>query len=425
MSINRLKEDLIETSQYGRESIRKASSYKDLDPGKGVTRPTGSEGNKQIRDYAVRCMDELGLEITIDKIGNIFGRKNGSVKDQKSIMCGSHLDSVINGGQFDGALGVFAAIEAVRRIKRENFNHERPIEVVIFTGEEGSAFGLTLLGSTALVGKLSLEDALNMKDNSGITLFESLEKIGYLGSKKREINDVEYFLEMHIEQGPVLYNKKVPIGVVENISGIAWVFATILGEGNHAGTTPMSMRKDSLLAASEIIQFVNERTMEIIEEKKSSTVGTVGKMNVYPNGTNIIPARVDLGIDIRDVKYENMELLQNNVIKKIKELEEKHHVSTEVKLPPIHLPSPLDQEVIKTISESSNNLGINSIRMNSGAGHDSQNMAEVVKTGMIFVPSVKGISHSPMEWTEWEDIEKGEQVLVETIKTLASIKKYS
>ncbi len=175
---------------------------------------------------------------------------------------------------------------------------------------------------------------------------------------------------MHIEQGPVLYNKKIPIGIVENIAGIAWVYATIFGEGNHAGTTPMNMRKDALLAASDVIQFVNKHTLEIIKERNSSTVGTVGKLNVYPNGTNVIPARVDMGIDLRDVKYENMELIQNDVINKIKELEEKYHVRTKVTLPPIHLPTPLNQEVIQTIEESSDALGIKSLRMNSGAGHD-------------------------------------------------------
>lgn len=421
MSVNRLKEDLIETSQFGREPIRKVASYNELDPEKGVTRPTGSEADKQIRDYAVKCMKELDLEITIDNIGNIFGKKKGNKKDQKSVMCGSHLDSVINGGQFDGALGVFAAIEAIRRIEEENFNNEKPIEVVIFTGEEGSAFGVTLLGSATLIGKLSLAEALSRKNDQGTTLSESLKKIGYLGSTKRTLEDVEYFLEMHIEQGPVLYNKKIPIGIVENIAGIAWVYATIFGEGNHAGTTPMNMRKDALLVASEIIQFVNKRTLEIIEEKKSLTVGTVGKMIVYPNGTNIVPARVDLGIDLRDVKYENMKLLQNDVMNKIKSLEEKFKVKTEVNIPPIHSPAPLNQEIIQKIEESSKYLGIKSSKMNSGAGHDAQNMAEVVKTGMIFVPSVNGISHSPMEWTEWEDIEKGEKVLVETIKKLSML----
>ena len=422
ITTNRLKEDLIETSKYGRDPVRSVTCYEDLDPEKGITRPTGSEDNKKIRDYAVNCMKEAGLEVKIDRIGNIFGKQKGKKQVLKSVMCGSHLDSVINGGQFDGALGVFAAIEAVRRINKENFLNERPIEVVVFTGEEGSAFGMTLLGSAALIGKLKLEEALNRKNDDGITLSKALERIGYTSDFIRTIDDVEYFLEMHVEQGPVLFNKKIPVGIVKNIAGIAWAYATIFGEGNHAGTTPMNMRKDALLAASEIVQFVNQRAIEIKKKKKSSTVGTVGKMNVFPNGTNIVPARVDMGIDIRDVEYENMKLLQNDIMNKIKSLESKYNVKTNITLPPIHSPARLSQEVIENIEKSSSGLGIKSLRMNSGAGHDAQNMAEVVKTGMIFVPSVKGISHAPMEWTEWENIETAVKVLTETIKKLSLVK---
>jgi len=419
--MNRLKKDIIETSQFGRNPIKKIISYKDLDPEKGITRPTGSAANKQIRDYAVKCMKELDLEITVDCIGNIYGKKSGSIKDQKSVMCGSHLDSVINGGHLDGALGVFAAIEAVRRINDEDFNNERPIEVIIFTAEEGSAFGMTLLGSSTLIGKIPLEESLNMKNYNGISLSESLKNMNYLGSKKRELSDVEYFLEMHIEQGPILYNKEIPVGIVENIAGISWIYVNIFGEGNHAGTTPMHMRQNSLLTASEIIQFVNERVLQVVKEKNSSTVGTVGKLNVYPNGINTIPARVEMGIDLRDVEHENMELIKHDIEVKIKELEKKYNTPIEMTCLPIHRPTQLNQEVIKIISKATNYLGIDSIKMNSGAAHDAQNMAEVVKTGMIFVPSNKGISHSPMEWTEWDEIEKGVKVLVETIKYLSKV----
>lgn len=417
---NRLKEDLIEVGKYGRDPVHTVACYNDLDPEKGVIRPTGNLANKKIRDYAVNCMNEAGLEVSIDKVGNIFAKKNGCKSGKKSVMCGSHLDSVINGGQFDGALGVFAAIEAVKRINEENFQNERPIELVVFTGEEGSAFGMTLLGSATLIGKLSLKEALSRKNEDGVALSEALKRIGYAGNFHRTLKDVEYFLEMHIEQGPILYNKKIPIGIVENIAGIAWVYATILGEGNHAGTTPMNMRKDALLAASEIVQFVNKRANEMVDKLKSPTVGTVGKMNVFPNGTNIVPARVEMGIDIRDVKYENMEVLKNEIINKLKEIERKYNVKTEVTLPPTHSPESLSPEVVKAIEKSTKQLVIQSMRMNSGAGHDAQNMSEKVKTGMIFVPSVKGISHAPMEWTEWEDIENGVRVLVETLKNLSS-----
>jgi len=416
---NRLKEDLIETGKYGRDPMRPVACYEDLDPERGVTRLTGTLANKKIRDYAVNCMKEVGLKVNIDKVGNIFAKKEGHIPGKKSVMCGSHLDSVINGGQFDGALGVFSAIEAIRRLNKEDFKNERPIEIVVFTGEEGSAFRLSLLGSTALIGQLSLEDALGKKNKEGKTLSESLKEIGYLGNFTRTLDDVEYFIEMHVEQGPVLYNKKIPIGVVENIAGIAWIYATIIGEGNHAGTTPMNMRKDALVAASHIVYFVNKRVNEIVATLGSATVGTVGKMNVFPNGTNIVPARVEIGIDIRDVDPKNMKSLKKEVVEEIKRLEKSYGVKAEVELPITHMPHQLAPEVIDIIEKSTKQLGIQYIRMNSGAGHDAQNMATKVKTGMIFVLSVKGISHAPMEWTDWEDIENGVKILTQILKNLS------
>jgi len=368
---NRLKEDLIEVGKYGRDPMRSVACYEDLDPERGVTRPTGTLANKKIRDYAVNCMKEAGLEVRIDKIGNIFAKKEGRTLGKKSVMCGSHLDSVINGGQFDGALGVFAAIEAIRRLNEEGFKNERPIEVVVFTGEEGSAFGLTLLGSTALIGELPLENALKKKNKEGKTLYKSLKEIGYLGNFTRTLDDVEYFIEMHVEQGPVLYNKKIPIGIVENIAGIAWVYATILGEGNHAGTTPMNMRKDALVAASDIVHFVNKRVNEMVATLRSATVGTVGKMNVFPNGTNIVPARVEIGIDIRDVDPENMKSLKKEVVEEIKRLEKSYGIKVEVELPITHMPHRLAPEVVDAIEKSAKQLGVQCIRMNSGAGHDA------------------------------------------------------
>ncbi len=420
---NSLKEDLIEAGQYGRDPQRRVESYDQLDPEKGVVRPTGTEANKQVRDYAVKRMKELGLEVKVDRVGNIFARKEGSRTNKGVVMCGSHLDSVINGGQFDGPLGVFEAIEAVRRITEEGFDNQRPIEIAVLTSEEGSAFGLTLLGSSALIGKLSMDDVLGRKNPAGQTLADALQQIGYKGDFERGLDDVEYFVEMHIEQGPVLYNEKVPIGIVENIVGIAWVYATIKGEGNHAGTTPMKMRRDALVAAADIVSFVKRRANEIDDALGAATVGTVGKLTVFPNGTNIVPARVEIGIDIRDVVLENMEKLKNETAAAIRSLEKKYGVEVEINMPTTHSPAPLAPEVVNVIEQSARQVGIQAKRMNSGAGHDAQNMAERVKTGMIFVPSIRGISHAPMEWTEWDDIENGVRVLTQTLKTLSKLKK--
>jgi len=412
-----VRKDIVETGRLSRTPPVKVEKYEDLDLTKGVTRPTGSEANKKVRDYAVKRMEEIGLEVKVDAVGNIFGRLEGTETRKGTVMSGSHLDSVINGGQFDGALGVFGAIEVIRSLIEEGFENERPLEVVIFTGEEGSAFKQSLLGSSVLTGKITVEEALGLRNYEGITLEEALEKIGYKGDFVRSLDDVEYMVELHVEQGPVLWKEKIPIGVVEVISGITWVFANIEGEPNHAGTTPMTMRKDALVAAAEIISLVNKLAREI----GPSTVGTVGRLNVYPNGVNIIPGKVEMGIDIRDVIKENMNKLKDDVLEALKQLEQKHGVNVNLRIPIIHEPTPLAPEVINTIEKSAKQLGIRAKRMNSGAGHDSQNMAEKVKTGMIFVPSVGGVSHSPLEWTDWGDIEKGVCVLKETLKHLSKI----
>ena len=416
---DRLREDLIATGSFGRTVQVRIDKYELLDRHCGVTRPTGSEGNKKIRDYAVDRMKEADLTVRIDRVGNIFGRKDGNKRDRGTILCGSHLDSVINGGMFDGTVGVFGAIEAVRRMNDAGFKNARPIEVVVFTAEEGSAFKQTLLGSSVLVGKTNLNEALSIKNDSGETLGEALQKIGYRGTFQKDLSDVEYMIELHIEQGPILHSERVPIGVVENITGIIWMIVTIEGQGNHAGTTPMFMRKDALVATSELIAFINKRACEMSSEKGMSMVGTVGRLCVFPNGINIIPEKVEMGIDIRDVVLENMESLRNEILECVENLKKKFNMDVGVKMPVMHHPMSLSSEVAQVIEKSAASQGIRSKRMNSGAVHDSQNLTEKVKTGMIFVPSVCGISHAPMEWTQWDDIEKGVKVLTQTMMNLS------
>lgn len=420
MGLKRIKEDLIELGKYGRDKPRRIETYENLDPEKGITRPTGTEANKKARDYVVSEMKEASLEVKIDKVGNIFGIKKGTKPDKKSIMVGSHIDSVLNGGMFDGPLGVMSAVEAVRRINEEGYEHERNIEVVVYTSEEGSAFPIGLLGSSVLIGELDVEEALKTKNEEGETLEEALEKMGYKGDYEKDLDEVEYALEMHVEQGPVLEDKKIPVGIVENITGITWVLSTIKGAEDHAGTTPMNMRKDALVGAADIVTYVNKRAKDLVEEHEGSTVGTVGKLNVHPNGTNIVPGKVEIGIDIRDVVKDNMNTLIEDTIEKIESLVEKYDLEVETEIPIEHTPIDLSDEVVDTIEESAEEIDIKTLRMDSGAGHDSQNIAEKVKTGMIFVPSVDGISHSPMEWTEWDDIEKGTKVITQAVKNLAN-----
>jgi hydantoinase/carbamoylase family amidase len=323
---------------------------------------------------------------------------------------------------FDGTLGVFAAIESVRRMNDERYKNERPIDVVVYTAEEGSAFGVNLIGSSVLIGKMRYEEVLEKLTFRDKTLGEALTNIGYKGNFIRKLADVEYSIELHIEQGPVLDKENIPIGIVENICGISWINIAIIGIKNHAGTTPMEMRKDALVVAAEIVTFVNDLAIKMKKNKSASIVGTVGRLNVYPNGTNIIPGKVELSIDIRDVVEENIEKFKNEIFKYTVKLGKKYKVKAIIDVPFTHSPIHLSKEVIGIIESVSNDLKIRSKKMNSGAGHDSQNMAKVVKTGMIFVPSINGISHAPLEWTNWKDIDTGVTVLEETLKRLSLMK---
>ncbi len=416
--MRRYKKDLVELSKFGRSNGEKISEYDDLDSDEGITRVAGSEENKKARDYVVSRMKEADLNVRVDKVGNIFGRKSGSDPNKDVLMSGSHIDSVKNGGMFDGALGVVSALEAVRRLDDEGFGNERSIEIVVLTGEEGSAFPTGLLGSSVLINNITVEQAYKLRNEEGKTLEETLKNIGYKGNFEMDLNNVKYFIETHIEQGPILEKKETPIGIVDKITGISWIKAKIIGEEDHAGTTPMDMRKDPLIPASEAIKFINDKAKRITRRENSKLVATVGEVNVTPNSPNIIPKEVELGIDIRDIEEKYMNKMIKETKQKIMDLETKYNVETELEVLFTHEGSNLSQEISNAVRRSGKDLGIKTMRMNSGAGHDAQNIAEKVKTGLIFLPSVDGVSHAPKEWTNWEDIEKGVQILTKTFKKL-------
>ena len=405
----------------GRVSNRPVASYGQLDPKMGVSRPEGSLANKILRDFTVQCMQTAGLSVRIDRVGNIFGRKDGSMNHEKAVMVGSHLDSVMNGGHLDGALGVFAGIEAVRRLCDEDFQNQRPIEVVAFTGEEGSAFVVgAMLGSAFLAGKMTADEALSTKNTHGRTLQEVLTENGYQGDFEYCSDDIDAFMELHIEQGPVLDTENIPVGIVEHITGITWLKSIITGIGNHAGTTPMHLRQDALVAAADAVRFLDRRALEMAQSQHSPIVGTTGHLSVYPNNMNVIPGMVKLGFDIRSTSLKSMQCLTDETISFLNGLKQEKGMDVHMESPDTQAPVKLSDEIVRTIEKAAVQTGIRFKRMASGAGHDTQNMASIARTGMIFVPSVKGISHSPMEWTEWDDIEKGVSVLIGALKYLSA-----
>jgi len=405
----------------GRKDGKRVEKYEDLDLESGLYRLEGTESARDSKQFFIKLMKDAGLEVRIDSVGNIFGRKEGTNPEVKAVMTGSHLDSVLNGGMFDGVLGVVSALEAVRIMNDEGFKNERPIEVAVFFGEEGSAFKKGLLGSDVLLEKISAAEALKLTNQEGLSLKECLSRDGLCGEFQIDLDNVEYFIEIHIEQGPVLDKKKIPIGIVENITGITWVTIVIEGEENHAGTTPMMMRCDPLIAASEIVLLANRRAKEIVAKQGGSTVATVGKLFTHPGAPNIIPGKVEMGIDIRDGIVENMTAIRDEIIQALKDMEQKYGVKTSYEIPINHLSCPCSKQVVEALSEAAKDSGIEALKMNSGAGHDAQNIAEKVKTAMLFVPSVDGISHSPMEWTNWDDIENGIIVLTKALKTLSTL----
>ncbi len=417
MALQRVKQDLIKMGSLGRKSGARVESYKELSVDKGLWRLEGSELSKASKDYLVQKMEEAGLEVRFDGIGNIFGRKEGTAPFKKAVMAGSHLDSVKNGGQFDGPLGVIGALEAVRVINEEGFEHSRPLEVAVFVGEEGSAFERGLIGSEVLSGSMSYEQGLNLVNSEGELLKNTLS--GYRGDFNMDLGDVEYFLELHPEQGPVLDAEGVPVGIVENITGLCWLQLVIEGEENHAGTTPMKLRKDALVKAAEMITFVHEQARMMADKTNGSAVATVGKIEAYPSATNIIPGRVELGIDIRDVNQGNIKALSTAIADKAQELNRMTGITTNMQVLIDKPPCACSKEVVEIIGRVARKLGLQAKKMNSGAAHDAQNLAGKVKTAMIFVPSVNGISHSPWEWTDWDDVNKGVNVLIGAIKDLS------
>jgi N-carbamoyl-L-amino-acid hydrolase len=394
----RIEQRIMKLAEFGRN------------PEGGVSRVAFSEADIQGRNYAMSLMREAGLKVRIDEAGNIIGRREGSWPELPPILFGSHLDSVPNGGKYDGSLGVIGAIECVQAFQENGIITRHPLEVVVFSDEEGG-----LVGSRALIGRLTPE-ALEIVSHSGMTIRQGIQAIGGSPDKlfkvKRDKGDIKAFLEIHIEQGSLLESKAIDIGVVEGIVGINWWEVTIEGFSNHAGTTPMDRRQDALLAAAHWIIAVNR----VVTSVPGRQVGTVGRIKAEPGAANVIPGRVVMSLELRDLSAKKIYSLYEQIKEEAKAIAEK--TDTKIMFSPIEataVPAPTDPRVRKVVADSARELGLASIFMPSGAGHDAQEMAKIAPTGMIFVPSVGGISHSPREFTRTKDLVNGVNVLLQTI----------
>lgn len=395
-----IEQHIIELSAFGRNAAG------------GVDRIAYSEADLDGRRYIEGLMGQAGLDVRTDTAGNIIGRREGS-KDLPPLMLGSHIDSVPGGGNYDGDVGVISAIEVARVLNDSGTTLDHPLEVVVFADEEG---GLT--GSRGMIGSLT-PAALQVMSHSGVTVADGIARIGgdpeRLDEAARKACSLAAFVELHIEQGAVLYDEGIDIGVVTGIVGIRWWDVVIEGIANHAGTTPMDKRRDPMLAAADFIKVVNS----VIRAEEGTQVGTVGRIRAEPGAPNVIPDRVVLSLEIRDLDADKMQRLFDAIRQQARKIAAHHGTPFEYReLDVASSPAPTDPRIRDIIAASAQKLGLSHKRMPSGAGHDAQDIARIAPTGMIFVPSVGGISHSPREYTSPEDMANGANVLLHTLLEL-------
>lgn len=404
MSINRerLKRHLEELSEIGKIGET------------GVCRLAHSKEDRQAVEVVKGWMEEAGLKAKIDGFGNLIGRIEGSDKDKPILMLGSHIDSQPYGGRFDGTAGALGAIEVVHSFKDNGIVPDLSIEVICFSDEEGSRFNKGVFGVRALAGMLE-EGELDRKDKQGMTRREALMEFGVepdvTASPVYEKGDIAAFLELHIEQGPVLEEKGKPVGIVSGISGPIWLTVTLEGFAGHAGSVPMTMRQDALVGASEIIRKFDEL---VKREGTETTVGTVGSMQVFPNSRNIIAEKVEFTVDLRDIDVEARTKLEEKLYRIIEETAIGYNLKYEIKEDTRSEPRYCADWIKDIMREEDEKLGLDSPTLMSGPFHDALFMSYISDYGMIFVRCEKGISHNPLEFAEMDDIEKGVKLLYGT-----------
>lgn len=381
----------------------------------GRSRLAASDEDKAGRDYVISLMKGAGLEVVVDKIGNIFGIwQDESNRGKKCVMTGSHVDSVINAGQYDGCLGVLSAIEVVRTLRENGYRPNRPIAIGAFTDEEGVRYQPDMLGSLVYAGDMALEDALNTIGTDGTRLGDELARIGYAGTVEPGFLHPEYFIELHIEQGPILDIEGVSVGAVENLQGISWQRVTITGEQNHAGTTPTHLRKDAGVAAAKVNLYLRERAVTT-----GKTLATVGTIAFEPNAVNVIPSKATFTVDLRNPDCAALKDEEKRLQDFFCQLEKSDGVTVECERLSRFDPVLFDEDIVRLVEQSAAARGLSCRRITSGAGQDAQMLARICKTAMIFIPSIRGISHNPAEYSTDADVANGANILLDVVKKLS------
>lgn len=382
--------------------------------GGGCARLALSDEDKAGRDLVCRWMRELGLSVTVDGIGNVVGVRAGRAGGA-SVMTGSHIDTVRTGGRYDGNLGVLAGLEVVETLNEFGIATEHPLAVAFFTNEEGARFAPDMMGSLVFTGKLPLSTVLETRGIDGSSVGENLLRIGYVGESPVPASYPRAYVELHIEQGPVLDHVGAEIGVVESVQGISWTEIEITGISNHAGTTPMSLRCDAGWVAGSIIAFVRE----LANELGGSQVATVGRVEFFPNLINVVPNRAVLTVDLRNTSEETLRTAEARLLAHLEALRDAEKVQIAMRRLARFEPVPFAPKMAALIEQHAQAQGLSTHRLPSGAGHDAQMLAAVCPTGMIFVPSVDGVSHNVVEFTHPHHIEAGANVLLSVLCELA------
>lgn len=374
----------------------------------GVKRLALTDLDKQGRDLVVGWAKEAGMSITIDQIGNVFMRRDGTNNALPPIMTGSHIDTQPTGGKFDGNYGVLAGIEVVRTLNDHGVKTEAPIEVAFWTNEEGSRFVPVMMGSGVFCGAFTLEHAYAARDTEGKTVGEELERIGYKGDQVPGQHPIGAYFETHIEQGPVLEDEDKVIGVVPAVMGLSWYDCTVTGMEAHAGPTPMHLRKDAMQVSTRIIQEV----VSIANRYPPYGRGTVGMMQVFPNSRNVIPGEVKFSIDLRNVNDELLNTMHEEMLAFIDKTRSETGLGIKIERVSYYPPCPFHPDCVDAVRSATARLGYSTMDVVSGAGHDAIYAARVAPAGMIFVPCKDGISHNEIEDAKAEHLEAGCNVLL-------------
>lgn len=384
----------------------------------GVTRFSFTEEERKVKDEVAAFMQGAGLEVREDEVGNLIGRKSGHDGHAPVVLVGSHLDSVPNGGDFDGPLGVLAAVEALTVMHEHGVETRHPIEVVAFTDEEGARFRFGMIGSRGIAGILTDADLDDHQDAKGISIREAMTQSGLSSSDikraARNPEQVKGYIELHIEQGKVLERANEPVGVVSGIAGPLWLKFTLQGEAGHAGTSPMNDRRDALAAAAQIV-LVIEREAGCMER----TVGTVGQLQVQPGGVNIIPGQVEFTLDLRDVDCAIRDKVEEKIVQEAESICHERGISLVIDTLQRVDPVTCDDSLQSLMLEAAKELGLNPPTVVSGAGHDGMQFADKWPVGMLFARSKNGVSHHPDEYTSKEDCALAANVLLGTLLKFA------